>query len=115
MTKIIYLSCMKVDLHMDICDMSASMHSNFSCRFLNSNYMSNLNSNSNKFNVLDLRNILFQKSNTVRINCSTDLKLYANSQCSASNFNSFSQSLEQFFLTVDQNNFGNKIPYVLKM
>ena len=24
----------------------------------------------------------------------------------------FSQSLEQFFLTVDQNNFGNKIPFL---
>ena len=34
---------------------------------------------------------------TVRINCSSDLK-------------SFSRSLEQFFLTVGQKNFGNKIP-----
>ena len=25
---------------------------------------------------------------------------------------SFSQSLEQFFLTVGQNNFGNKIPFI---
>ena len=33
---------------------------------------------------------------------------------SASNFKSFSQSLEQFFLTVGQNNFGNKIPYFKK-
>ena len=29
---------------------------------------------------------------------------------SASNFKSFSRSLEQFFLTLGQNNFGNKIP-----
>ena len=35
-----------------------------------------------------------------------------NSRPSASNFKSFSRSLEQFFLTVGQNNFGNKIPYV---
>ena len=31
-------------------------------------------------------------------------------QSSASNFKSCSRSLEQFFLTVGQNNFGNKIP-----
>ena len=37
---------------------------------------------------------------TVRTNCSSDLK-------------SFSQSLEQFFLTVGQNNFGNKIPFLV--
>ena len=30
---------------------------------------------------------------------------------SASNFKSFSRLLEQFFLTVGQNNFGNKIPF----
>ena len=30
---------------------------------------------------------------------------------SASNFKSFSQSLEQFFLTVGQYNFGNKITF----
>ena len=35
----------------------------------------------------------------------------ANSQPSASNFKSFSRSLEQFFLAVGQNNFGNKIPF----
>ena len=37
------------------------------------------------------------------INCSTDLK----------NFACFSRSVEQFFLTVGQNNFGNKIPLLL--
>ena len=37
--------------------------------------------------------------------------MFANSRPSASNFNSFSQSLQQFFLTVGQKNFGNKIPF----
>ena len=36
--------------------------------------------------------------------------LFENSWPSASNFKSFSRSIEQFFLTVRQNNFGNKIP-----
>ena len=47
---------------------------------------------------------------TVWINFSSDLKIFANSRPSASNFKTFSRSLEQFFLTVGQNNFGNKIP-----
>ena len=42
---------------------------------------------------------------TVWINCSSDLKNFA-----ASNFKSFSRSLEQFFLAAGQNNFSNKIP-----
>ena len=46
---------------------------------------------------------------TVRKNCSSDLKKISNSWPSASYFKSFSQSQEQFFLTVGQNNFGNKI------
>ena len=50
---------------------------------------------------------------TVWINCSSDLKSFANSRPSASNFKFFSQSLEQFFLTVYQNNFGKKIPFLL--
>ena len=41
------------------------------------------------------------------------LKIFANCWPSATNFKSFSQSLEQFFLTVGQNNFGNKIPFFL--
>ena len=45
---------------------------------------------------------------TVLINCSSNLKLFANSQPSASNFKSFSQSLEYFLPTVGRNNFGNK-------
>ena len=44
----------------------------------------------------------FQKTiidgNNVTKNCSSDLKIFANSQPSASNFKSFSQSLDQFFL-----------------
>ena len=42
--------------------------------------------------------------------CSSDLKNFANSWPSTSHFKNFSLSLEQFFLIVDQNNFGNKIP-----
>ena len=48
---------------------------------------------------------------TVWINCSSDLKIIANSQPSALNFKSFSRKLGQFFLTVGQ--FGNKIPFSL--
>ena len=47
---------------------------------------------------------------TAWINCSSDLKNFANSGPSASNFKSFSQSVEHFFLTLGQNNFSNKIP-----
>ena len=54
------------------------------------------------------------KKHSVTKNCS-DLSLFgwtvANSRPSVSNFKSFSQSLKQFFLTVGQNNFGNKIPF----
>ena len=52
---------------------------------------------------------------TVWINCSSNLKIFANSRPSASNFESFSRSLEQFFLTVGQNNFGNKISFLLHL
>ena len=85
-------------------------------------FFSNLNSNC--FNSLDMRNfqeevkkaLCYQKlfwPFTVWINCSRDLKRFANSRPSASNFKSFSQSLEHFFLTVGQNNFVNKIPVLL--
>ena len=79
--------------------------------------------NSNCFNLLNLRNfeeqvkkafcyqILFWPF-TVWINCSSDLKNFASSGPSASNFKSFSRSLEHFFHTVGQNNFGNKIPFI---
>ena len=51
-----------------------------------------------------------------RINFYCDLKNVENSQpskASASTFKSFPQSLEHFFLTAGQNNFGNKIPFLL--
>ena len=78
---------------------------------------SNLNLNCSI--LLDMRNLhqqvkkafCYQKlfwPSTVWINCSCDLKLFSNSRPSASNFKSSSRSLEQFFLTVGQNNFGNK-------
>ena len=82
------------------------------------------NFNSNCSNLLDMRNLQEQVKKafcyqklfwpfTVWINCSTDLKNFVNSQPSASYFKSFSRSLEQlFFLTVGQNNFGNKIPFL---
>ena len=77
--------------------------------------------NSNCSNLLYLRNLqekvkkafCYQKlfwPFTVRTNCSSDLKIFANSLPLASNFKQFSRSLEQFFPTVGQNNFGNKIP-----
>ena len=46
------------------------------------------------------------------MNCSGDLKIFSNSWPSASNFKNFSRSLEQLFLTVGQNNFGKKIPFL---
>ena len=49
------------------------------------------------------------------MNCSSDLKIIANSGPSASNFKSFSQSLEHFFLTGDQNNFDNKNNFCFNM
>ena len=76
---------------------------------------------SNGSNLLYLRNLQKQGKKaicyhkwfwpfTVLTNCSCDLKTLADSWPSASNFKHFSRSLEQFFLTVGQNNFGNKIP-----
>ena len=77
--------------------------------------------NSNCSNLLYLRNLqekvkkafCYQKlfwPFTVWINCSSDPKKFENSRPSDSNFKSFSRSVEHFFLTVGQNNFGNKIP-----
>ena len=53
-------------------------------------------------------------------NCSdlllvSDLKMFANSRPSALNYKSFSQSLEQFFPTLGQNNFGNKISFPITL
>ena len=78
--------------------------------FLNPNiFFSNMNSNCS--NLLYLRNLQeqvkkpfgYQKliwSFTVWTNCSSDLKNFANSRPSASNFKSFSRSLDHFFLTI---------------
>ena len=57
--------------------------------------------------------LTFSRAFTVSENCYRDLKIFANSRPSASNFKSFSQSLQQFLLTVGQNNFGVKIPFLL--
>ena len=48
---------------------------------------------------------------TIWINCSSDPKNFATSRPSALNFKSFSRTLEQFFLTIGHNIFGNKISY----
>ena len=58
------------------------------------------------------RSVTKNSSDLSMLNFSSNLKNSANSQPSASNFKSFSPSLEQFFLTVGQNNFGNKIPFL---
>ena len=52
---------------------------------------------------------------TVWISCSSNLNFFENFRPSVSNFKSFSQSLEQFFLTVGQNNFGNEVPFLAKV
>ena len=50
---------------------------------------------------------------TVWIICSNDLKNFANTRPSASNFKSFSRSPRTIFShTIGQNNFGNKIPLI---
>ena len=77
---------------------------------------SNLNSNCS--DLLDLRDLQEQvkKKHSVIKNCSefslnfsSDLKFFANFEPSALKFKSFSQSIEYYFLTVGQTNFGNKI------
>ena len=74
--------------------------------------------NSNCSNLLGVRNLQEQVkicsdlSLFEYINCTSDLKNFANSWPSASNFQIFSQTLKQFFLTVGQNNFGNKIQFL---
>ena len=79
--------------------------------------------NSNCSNLLDMRNLKEQVNKafgfqklfrffTVWVNCFIYLKYFANSWTSASNFKSFSQSTEQFFLAVGRNNFGNKVPFL---
>ena len=90
--------------------------SNFSIRFLNPKNFSNLNYNCSIF--WDLRNLQEQvKKHSVVKNCSglslfeliVKFKNVANSRPSTLNSKSFSWSLEQFLLTIGQNNFRNKI------
>ena len=76
--------------------------------------------NYNCSNLSDLRNLqepvkkAFCCQKLFWINCSSDFKMFAKSQPSASNFKKNSRSLEQFFLTAVQTNFGNKIPFLLQ-
>ena len=49
---------------------------------------------------------------TVGIDSPSEPTIFANSRPSASNFKTFSQSLEQSLLTESQNNFGNKIQFL---
>ena len=98
-----------------------SIFSNFYCRFLNPNYFFSIwilivLIRSEKPPGTSQKASCYQKlfwSFTVWINFSSDLKKFANSWLSALNFKSFSQSPEHFFLTVDQNNFDNKISFLL--
>ena len=90
--------------------------SKFSCMFLNSNIF---------FPICVLRNLQEQVKKpfcyqklfwpfTVWINCSSDLKNFANSRPLASNFQKFSwMSRTIFFHSRGQNNFGNKIPFLI--
>ena len=75
--------------------------STFSLSFLISIFFSNLSSKcSNVLTGISWKSILFQGMYwhfTVRINCSSDLKHFINSQPSALNFKSFSSSIEHFF------------------
>ena len=78
--------------------------SNFSCMFLNPNIFSNLNSHCST--LLDSpgrsqKSILSSKNSLLK-----EIVLVI----SASTVIGFSRSLEHFFLTVGENNFGNKIP-----
>ena len=94
---------------------------NYQNIFLTFPACSNLNSNCS--NSLDMRNLQEQVKKTfcyqklfwpftVWID-SSDRKHFVNSRPSASKvkFQKFFTSLEQFFLTVGQNTFGNKIPF----
>ena len=100
----------------------AKFFSNFSCMFLNPNIFF-------QFELLLFFFIWFEEQVkkafwyqklfwpfTVWINCSSDLKKISNnSRPSNSKFKSFSHSLQHFFLTVGQNNLGNKIPFLLSL
>ena len=49
----------------------------------------------------------------MRKKCSTDREKLLNVEAEGREFAKFLRSLEQFFLTVGQNNLGNKIPIVI--
>ena len=71
----------------------------------------NLNSNcSNSSNLRNLQEQAFFWPLTVRTNFSSDCKVFANSCPSDSISKVFLDHKNNFFLTVGQNNFGNKIP-----
>ena len=93
--------------------------SNFSGMFLNHNIFSNLNSYCSNVLVWETSRNKIKKTKkwlfTAWINCSNDLKSFANSWHSASNFKSFSRSIEQFFLIVGQNNCDNKMQLTKKV
>ena len=56
----------------------------------------------------------FKNCSYFQINCFSDHKIFANSQPPALNFKSFCRSLEHFFFLMErQNNFGNKIPFLV--
>ena len=48
----------------------------------------------------------------MRKNCSSDREKIMKFEAEGREFAKFSRSLEQFFLTVSQNNFGNKIQFL---
>ena len=48
----------------------------------------------------------------MRKNCSSDREKLLKFEAESREFSKFLKSLEHFFLTVGQNNFGNKIPFL---
>ena len=75
--------------------------------------MSFSNVNSNCSDLLDMRNLQEQlkKAFCNTKNCSSDRKKNCNLRLKAENLQKNSLSLEHLFLTVDKNNFSNKIPF----
>ena len=49
----------------------------------------------------------------MRKNCSSDREKLLKFEAEGQEFAKILRSLEHFFLTVDQNNFGNKIPIII--
>ena len=87
----------------------------FSCMFLNPNYFWIVlihqiwETFRNKLKKHSVSNIVLTFHS---LNYSNDHKNFANLRPSSSNFKSCSRSLEQLCLTVGQNNFGNKMPFI---